>query len=162
MLLVFAGLAGESRQGLLFLSPENFGDHQTYGDNDERSSIPIHLVRGEDLITPHSGRVDFIKIDTQGAEMGVISGMKNLIMRSLPGLKMIVEFWPYGLRRAGYDGEALLNLLVSFGFAQFYIIRHAQSRLEPVCPADLLEWVRRAEKKPDFQGFLDLLCEGEN
>jgi FkbM family methyltransferase len=59
-------------------------------------------------------RVDFVKIDVQGAEMGVFQGMTE-VMRKNPALRIYFEYWPRGLQYAG-DPMAILTFLHDRGF----------------------------------------------
>lgn len=59
-------------------------------------------------------KIDLIKIDTQGSEEMIIKGARNVIKRDKPIIFM--EFWPIGLRRAGYEPERLLAEVVKLGY----------------------------------------------
>ena len=52
-------------------------------------------------------RVDFFKLDVQGWELEVLRGM-NELFSEIPTLRLFVEYWPAGLRRAGTEPAALL------------------------------------------------------
>ncbi len=56
------------------------------------------------------GRVDFIKMDIEGAETQAISGMTNIIKNN-PDLKMMIEICPQGLRALGSNLEEHIDLL---------------------------------------------------
>lgn len=58
--------------------------------------------------------VNLIKMDTQGAEGLIIEGSERLLRNN--NLKIIMEFWPYGLRNVGTDPLGLLYKLQSYGF----------------------------------------------
>ena len=58
--------------------------------------------------------MDVIKIDVQGFEGQVISGMEKILKES-QNLRMLMEFWPKGLEDAGSDSEQLLIKLESLG-----------------------------------------------
>ena len=60
-------------------------------------------------------RIDVMKIDVQGWEHEVFMGMKQTLS-TMPPRHIMVEFWPYGLRRAGSDPEGLLWLLHGAGY----------------------------------------------
>jgi hypothetical protein len=60
-------------------------------------------------------RVDFIKLDIQGAECGALAGARTLIARSRP-LCLLTEFWPAGIRAFGDDPEQFLQQLSALGF----------------------------------------------
>ena len=59
--------------------------------------------------------VDVVKIDVQGAEEGVVRGMRSLLSRS-PDVLVTLEFWPAGARQFGSDPESLLGYYRSLGF----------------------------------------------
>lgn len=59
-------------------------------------------------------RVGLIKIDTQGAEMMVLQGARETIVRSRPAI--FIEIDDQGLRSFGSTGTALLDLLSGYGY----------------------------------------------
>ena len=67
--LIQAGLSNRNDTAQLFLSADNLGDHRLY-DRGERQSQQVDLVAGDDFLGGQ--HVDFLKIDTQGAEYQVI------------------------------------------------------------------------------------------
>jgi len=62
-----------------------------------------------------SRKADFIKIDTEGNELAVLSGMKNTI-RDNPKLKMLLEVNPKCLQGAGFSAQDLLDKIHEYGF----------------------------------------------
>jgi FkbM family methyltransferase len=60
-------------------------------------------------------RVDFVKIDVEGAEPRVLAGMMRTIARS-PGLAMIVECNPDAIHTAGGSPDAFVGSLRASGF----------------------------------------------
>jgi FkbM family methyltransferase len=113
----------------LYRSKELNVDHRTYQPEEYESVQEIQAVSIDDYFNSDSAefsRVDFIKMDIQGFEMEAIKGMEKTI-RSNPGLKMIAEFWPYGLRKSGYSALAFFQLIESFGFEMHLI---SKSKLE--------------------------------
>jgi len=69
----------------------------------------FNVVVGDELLQDVE-KVDFIKIDVDGAEVGVLEGLQNLIKRS-PKLLMICEFGVKYLIRFGFNGEDFFNLV---------------------------------------------------
>jgi FkbM family methyltransferase len=59
--------------------------------------------------------VDVVKIDTEGAELSVLRGMRQTIAR-LPALKIIIEYCPQNLNGAGVAPQAVLDELRSHQF----------------------------------------------
>ena len=55
-------------------------------------------------------RVDFFKLDVQGWELEVLRGMIGLFDAN-PALRLFIEYWPAGLRRAGTEPADLLAFL---------------------------------------------------
>lgn len=102
----------------LYLAEENKGDHRIFETEGRRESIEVEAVSLDEYFRGHEGSIDFVKIDTQGAEAVIIQGMSELI-RDNDGMLMAVEFWPYGLSEFGFDAAELLEVLRSFGFHFF-------------------------------------------
>lgn len=67
-------------------------------------------------------RVDFVKMDIEGAEMGALRGMKRTISES-PELKLIMEYNPVALRAFDNQPEAALNEVLGMGFSHVAIIQ---------------------------------------
>ncbi len=102
----------------LFLAPDNKGDHRIYQTAEGRPAIDIDAVRLDDYLAEVDGRVDFVKIDTQGAEALIIAGMRQTI-DAHPNIVMAVEFWPQGLQGLGSDAAELLQQLSAHDFRMF-------------------------------------------
>ena len=137
--------AGES---FLYLSTENYGDHQAYPSEDGRRKVPITMTRLDDCV---KGPIDLIKMDVQGFEAHALNGMEAVIAAS-PGLTIFTEFWPEGLHRAGSDAADFLCRLRSFGLEIFFINEYA-NRLEPADDAELLR-----RYAPSVGTHTNLLC----
>ena len=60
-------------------------------------------------------RINFIKIDVEGMEFGVLKGMKN-ILKNNKNIKILFEFVPKDTIEAGFIPIELLNYLTSNGF----------------------------------------------
>ncbi|MEX1666960.1 FkbM family methyltransferase [Zhongshania arctica] len=149
-------LSDRNEDGELFLSTDNFGDHRIYSDGGERHSRPIKLVHGDQHLESQTQHIDFLKIDTQGAEYFVVNGLRKLIAANSAHLCMILEFCPYGIRHSGADGHQLIELLESFGM-QYHIIDHIEHRLIPAQVHHLSDWVHELAQEPDNEGFINLL-----
>lgn len=159
-------LSNERGEGKIYLNETNWGDHQIYDDTSGRESYGIQLENGYELLKDQCERVNFIKIDTQGAEYSVLTGLLPLIEKSLPNLTMIVEFWPKGLNRSvSSDSDQserktcahrLLDLLLSFDLSMF-IIDHINHGLIPCTEKDIRDWISDVETNPENEGFINLL-----
>jgi FkbM family methyltransferase len=96
----------------LFEAPGNSGDHRLYASYDEeRHAVPVEAVALDDV---HEIRrpVDFVKVDVQGVEEAALRGMRDLLEAS-PEATVVVEYWPYGIARAGGDPAGALAFFCS-------------------------------------------------
>lgn len=82
----------------IYTSKELNVDHRTYKPEEFDKEIEIDAVSIDDYLK--SAKVDFIKMDIQGFEIEAVKGMKETLKNN-PNVKMISEFWPYGLKKAG-------------------------------------------------------------
>lgn len=69
-----------------------------------------------DVTLSDVSKVDLIKIDTDGSEMGVLVGLWDLINRS-PNLVMMVEYSPKHYKIAGYNIDMFWELIIDMGFS---------------------------------------------
>jgi methyltransferase FkbM-like protein len=74
--------------------------------------------------------VNVIKMDIQGSEALALQGMRKIIQRT-PKIKLLCEYWPWGIRATGESPESFLEELTSLGFV-FYTINETRRKLEPV------------------------------
>jgi len=132
----------------LYLSESNKGDHRIYNSHDGRNFIKIDAVRLDDYFKNHKRPIDFIKIDTQGAEARIIAGARRMLQNN-KNIKILTEFWPVGLQRSGANPKAYLNLLLKLGFN----LHHIKSKVEPVSIAKLIEIYT-----PERGNKTDLFC----
>jgi len=109
-------------------SPTNFGDHRVLNSDKDIRSKSLHdennwnkidisvtsfdkWIKNENLDVSNIG---LVWIDTQGHEGHVLSKANQLLTNKIP---IVVEFWPYGLRRSGgYEKliESLKNVNMIF------------------------------------------------
>jgi FkbM family methyltransferase len=100
--------------GMLYVSEELNVDHRAYPiEGETRRTLCIRSTTLDDYFKPGE-RVDFIKIDVQGYELHVLRGAKR-VMQENPDIKLLLEFWPYGLKQAGTRWEELIEMLRHFG-----------------------------------------------
>lgn len=92
----------------IYHSKELNVDHRTYPVDDYASITEIAATTIDSFLEPGT-RIDFIKMDIQGFEIEALKGMKNTIANN--NVRMIMEFWPYGLRKAGKSVSELVALL---------------------------------------------------
>ena len=99
-----------SERARLYLSDKLNVDHRTYMTEEEsRHTVPIDIIALDDYFKPGQ-RVDLIKMDIQGYELHALRGASRVLADN-SDLKLLVEFWPYGLKQAGVNWVELLDTL---------------------------------------------------
>ncbi len=157
-----AALGEENASGTLYLNELNLGDHSLYPDGQyDRAGQEISIVNGSRLIAASHPRVNFIKIDTQGAECDVLRGLQDLIAASADDLIMIIEFSPLHLRNAGTGGRALLELLSGYDW-RMYLMDVDADGLLPVTAQQVRSLNDLTEQDPESEGFFNLVVAGRN
>lgn len=86
-------------------------------------------------------RLDFVKIDVEGAEPGVLEGGRATLRRLRP--RMLVEINPESLESMGSSAAALLDAIRALGFTAH---RLRGTRLEPVTAP------------PAFPDYINAIC----
>jgi len=104
----------------LFLDPDCKGAHRIYDCRDKKEHVIVNLTTLDEFFKYRDGRINIIKMDVEGAEMGVLQGMTNLIKKNID-LKIFAEFCPALLRKFGASPEEFLSRLVEYGFRLYKI-----------------------------------------
>jgi len=120
----------------LFLSEQNLGDHRIYDSGDGRASVEVEALTLDGFFKDGRPKIDVIKMDIQGAEFGALKGMRRIFSAN-PHVIMLMEFWPFGLRRFGVGPEPLLRLLAEYGLA-IRELDEKSPRLKPVEEGELV------------------------
>lgn len=102
----------------LYISDAMNVDHRTFDSGDGRRSIDVRILSLDDYFQPGQA-VDFIKIDVQGYELSVLKGAKRILTENR-NIKILMEFWPYGLTKASVVPSDVIDFILSLGFT----IRH--------------------------------------
>ncbi len=92
-------------------------DHRTYKPDDYDQEIDIEAIAIDDYL--NGQLVNFIKMDIQGFEMSAVKGMHKTL--ESPDLKMLSEFWPYGMRKAGTSVLEYFQYLKQYNFFIYLI-----------------------------------------
>ena len=154
------------------LAHHNFGDHRIrscdavsegagaadrYAES-ERTVISVPARRLDDVLEPRrEGEFVAIKCDAQGAELGIYEGGRKTFQRSD---LLLMEFWPYGLRRMGGKPEELVDLLQhDYSHAMVVSAREEIDLSELLAMDAIADRLRSfAAHPPDGVGHTDVLA----
>ena len=112
-----AAVSDTSGMTELYLCPTGESDNRIAGTvpfADRRISMPMRCVALDDYFSSPDERIDFVKIDAQGAETLVLRGMKRLLGRNQP-IKIIMEYAPVAIQSVGLQPAEFLRYMRSFG-----------------------------------------------
>jgi FkbM family methyltransferase len=128
----FEVAAGDSRRLTpLFLTDENKADSRIYNGDGRRRETMVQMVSLDALLADNGiGKVNVIKMDVQGAEALVLSGMRRTLANSA-NVVMFTEFWPWGIEQAGQSPLDFLRDLQKLGF-RFKTIDESDRRITDV------------------------------
>lgn len=115
------------------LSKKNYGDHRirkpgesTIGfyNEQDRQVIRVHARKFDELSEEKIGvaftTIKLIWMDVQGHEARFIKGAYQFL-KSHPGVPVIMEFWPYAIKRSGVAKQEFVEL-VSGLFSKYYLV----------------------------------------
>ncbi len=104
-------LSNKVGKAKLYLSSDNPQDHRITKDVHNQKT---EIIRVETLDYYFKNKkVNFIKMDIQGAEVFALEKAKETLNHK--GLKIIVEFWPFVLKREGKEPKRFFDQLSKIG-----------------------------------------------
>ena len=125
-----AGAVGPKTETLKIYTSKNLNvDHRTYKPEEYDREIEIAAVSIDDYLAQNGNvKPAFIKMDIQGFEMQAIQGMHKTL-DSNKDIKLISEFWPYGLKKAGSSLTGYFNFLQGKGFNCYLLEKNSLQKL---------------------------------
>ena len=103
----------------------------------ERETIAVQAVTLDDFLGGYDRKIDFMKIDAEGAETDIIACGRSIFADPSYRVTVMMEFAPRFMREAGMDPAAQLDALRSWGFT-FSRIDDRRRKLMPTDAAYLL------------------------
>jgi FkbM family methyltransferase len=116
-----AAVVGErSGDTVLYVSDKLNVDHRAYvSEGDARRALQVGMVALDDYFKPGQ-RVDLLKLDVQGYELHALQGAKRIVNENRE-IKLLLEFWPYGLKQAGANWSELIEMLEGFAMNIMFV-----------------------------------------
>ncbi len=109
-------ISNKTGESVLYVSDDLNVDHRAYPTEGEmRPTLSIRSMTLDDYFKPGE-RVDLIKMDLQGYEFHALRGAERVLHEN-PHIKLLLEFWPYGLEQAGAEWTDLVTTLERQGLA---------------------------------------------
>lgn len=102
----------------------------------KRPGVECRLVVLDELFADPSFRPDVVKMDVEGHEGRVLRGMRGILART-PGIRIMMEFAPEMMARAGVPAAEVTALLDGFGLRAWTI--GADGGLAPAAWDDLAQ-----------------------
>jgi len=107
---VNSGLSEAAGTANLHLCESNTGSHSMVSDG---KAVPISLTTLDDYL--HGERVDFIKMDIEGAEGLALKGMLKTLEKWRP--IVVSEFRPANIKKSGIDPEWFFKVFNDLGYS---------------------------------------------
>jgi FkbM family methyltransferase len=126
-------LLDRSCEVLLYQVDGMCGWNSIFAGGDSGAPVMVKATTLDEAI-PH-GRIDVIKIDAEGAEPFIWRGMQRILAEN-PRIRILIEFAPIHLRRAGVEPDQFLHDIAVGSFA-IHRIEDESGDLIPFNPAAL-------------------------
>ena len=114
------------------------GHNSIFEEKEHSKKIQVEVVTIDEHLKDIES-IDIVKIDAEGSEIFIMQGMKNVIMRN-PQIKIILEFAPTHIKRAGISFEAIFEMLREYGLIYKKIDEHTGD-LKEVTETELIQEV---------------------
>jgi FkbM family methyltransferase len=115
-----AAVGERSGETMLYVSDKLNVDHRSYAtEGNARRALQVGMVALDDHFKPGE-RVDLLKLDVQGYELHALQGAKRVVNENRE-IKLLLEFWPYGLKQAGVNWTELIEMLEGFAMDIMFV-----------------------------------------
>jgi len=134
--LVKKAISDKTKIMRLFLNDSNKGSHTLGKQKNNKQSTEIESVRLDDFFDINN-KIDFIKIDIEGAEIDAINGMSKILQNN-KDLKILIEYNPLMLKGFGITSQKFFTTLRELNF-NIYDLDDQNKKLIHIKSADDLE-----------------------
>ena len=143
------GISNKNGKTILYIGAQGTGGH-SFADDGTRTPIDIEIVYLDDYFKDYEGKIDFIKMDIEGAEPLAIEGMSSILNKN-KNLKVMSEFAPIALNKFHVKPEDFLQLLMKNNFTIYYV-DNQEKKIKLAKISELLEYY------PEKDSATNLFC----
>jgi FkbM family methyltransferase len=135
---IFQNIVSDKNETLDFYTSKlDSVGNRMYNSDEAASKIEINSISIDEFLKNKSNKVDFVKMDIQGAEVLAIDGMKETLQNNKK-LKIIQEWWPEAIKKYDRIPDSHLNFLEKLGFI-FYVVDETYDKLTPITVSKLMK-----------------------
>jgi len=113
VLLINKAVSDKSGTLNVYKSKDLNVDHRTYPIGEFESIEVIEAISIDEYVNA-AWLVNVVKMDIQGFEVSALKGMENTVAAN-PNIKLLLEFWPFGLHEAGSSVQVFCDQIYSMG-----------------------------------------------
>ncbi len=117
--LLQKAVSNQNKQTYLYLCDDNKGMHRLYDSVCCRGRVEVETICLDDYLPKIVKKVDFIKIDIEGAEYDALRGMEKILYQQRP--KLLTEFSPAALFEYGIKPQIYVDFLTQLGFDLYQV-----------------------------------------
>ena len=121
--------------------------------NKNEKKIEVENICLDDYFKDYDGKIDFIKIDIEGAEKLALDGMSTLLHKN-KDIKLMTEFHPVELKKSTVEPSDYLKTLNDYGF-KIYHINNKENKIELISNEELLRIY------PERDSLTNIFCKRE-
>lgn len=118
-----------------YISDESSAANQLFQPKKFNEIIEVDSIKLDNFFSKDT-KIDFVKIDIQGAEGTAIKGMISLLKNN-PEIKIMQEWWPEAIKKYGMESDEHLKILESLGY-KFYEIDGQNDKINEICIKELI------------------------
>lgn len=135
VVLVQKAVSNKTGKINLYLSESHLA-HTIYDLGNHQKSIEVDTVCLDDYFKNYGGKINFIKMDIEGAEGCALQGMSSLLENN-NSMEIITEFLPDSLKESDVQPEEFLASLIKHGF-KLYHLDEQKERVRSITTAELI------------------------
>ena len=118
-----------------YISDESSAANQLFQPKKFNEIIEVDSIKLDNFFSKDT-KIDFVKIDIQGAEGTAIKGMISLLKNN-PEIKIMQEWWPEAIKKYGMESDEHLKILESLGY-KFYEIDGQNDKINEIYIKELI------------------------